>query len=54
MNLSGPDIQQTQWQVIDLFIRLFIGAVVLSLGYKLYEAWLEATPSPEVASDTSE
>lgn len=35
-------------------IGLFIGAVVLSLGYKLYEAWLEETPSLEVASDTPE
>jgi predicted PurR-regulated permease PerM len=33
-------------------IGLFIGAVVLSLGYKLYEAWLEETPSLEVANDT--
>ncbi len=25
-------------------IRFFVGAVVLSLGYKLYEAWLTETP----------
>ena len=25
-------------------IGLFVGAVVLSLGYKLYETWLEETP----------
>jgi predicted PurR-regulated permease PerM len=35
-------------------IGLFIGAVVLSLGYKLYEAWLEETPSLEADSDTPE
>ena len=27
-------------------IGLFVGAVVLSLGYKLYEAWLKETPAP--------
>ena len=31
-------------------IGLFVGAVVLSVGYKLYEAWLEQTP-PVVADD---
>ena len=25
-------------------IGLFVGAVVLSLGYKLYETWLQETP----------
>jgi predicted PurR-regulated permease PerM len=35
-------------------IGLFLGAVVLSLGYKLYEAWLANTSSLEVASDTPE
>ena len=29
-------------------IGLFVGAVVLSLGYKLYEAWLHETTRPEM------
>jgi predicted PurR-regulated permease PerM len=33
--------------VIYGIIGLFVGAVVLSLGYKLYMAWLEDTPEPE-------
>lgn len=35
-------------------IGLFVGAVVLSLGYKMYEAWLAETPvSGEVAKGTA-
>jgi len=34
-------------------IGLFIGAVVLSLGYKLYEAWLDETPAPAMETDAS-
>jgi predicted PurR-regulated permease PerM len=34
-------------------IGLFVGAVVLSLGYKLYEAWLMETPAPIVASQSA-
>jgi predicted PurR-regulated permease PerM len=33
--------------VIYGIIGLFVGAVVLSLGYKLYMAWLDDTPEPE-------
>ena len=33
-------------------VGLFIGAVVLAVGYKLFEAWLDATPAP--APDTTD
>jgi predicted PurR-regulated permease PerM len=38
------------------FLGLFIGAVVLSVGYKLFEAWLQesaAKPSTIKATDTA-
>ena len=35
-------------------IGLFVGAVVLSLGYKLYEAWLADTPSVDEVAEASE
>lgn len=35
------------------FLGLFIGAVILSVGYKLFEAWLqEAVPAVSVAEDS--
>jgi predicted PurR-regulated permease PerM len=33
------------------FIGLFIGAVVLSLGFKLFQAWLESDSSHTTATD---
>jgi predicted PurR-regulated permease PerM len=33
-------------------IGLFIGAIVLSLGYKLYEAWLQETQAKDVVAET--
>ena len=33
------------------FIGLFIGAVVLSLGFKLFQAWLESDSSHTTAPD---
>ena len=35
-------------------IGLFIGAVVLALGYKLYLAWLAQEATPETAADVGE
>ena len=35
-------------------IGLFVGAVVLSLGYKLYEAWLMQTPAPIFANPSDD
>jgi predicted PurR-regulated permease PerM len=32
------------------FIGLFIGAVILSLGYKLFQAWLETDPNHSATS----
>ena len=34
-------------------IGLFVGAIVLSLGYKLYEAWLAETPQPTAAEESA-
>ena len=33
------------------FIGLFIGAVVLSLGFKLFQAWLEGDSNHTTATD---
>ena len=35
------------------FIGLFIGAVVLSLGFKLFQAWLESDSSHTTVADRS-
>ena len=34
-------------------IGLFVGAIVLSLGYKIYEAWLTETPEPVFADPST-
>jgi predicted PurR-regulated permease PerM len=35
-------------------IGLFVGAVVLVLGYKLFLAWLRETPTPQTPSSPGE
>ena len=34
-------------------VGLFVGAVVLSVGYKLFMAWLEAGEEPEASTDAA-
>ena len=34
-------------------VGLFVGAVVLSVGFKLFNAWLEAGEQPVTSSDTA-